>query len=93
MSRIATIVALIGALIGLGAGYLWWGLSQQRLRSELGDTRARLETLEKQQQAGPTARPDEVKGQEERIKALEAELERERQMRSRLETVISEGRK
>lgn len=93
MGRIATIVVLVGLLVGLGFGYLWWGVPLQRLKTELADTRTRVETLEKQQPAAPTARPDEVKELQDQIKSLEADLERERQMRSRLEGVVSQGRK
>lgn len=87
MGRSATIIGLVGARIGLGAGYLWWGLPLGDMRAELADTRARLEGLERRQQAGPTARPDDSRGRRERIEARERDLERERAMRSRLESV------
>jgi hypothetical protein len=92
MGRIAAIAGLVGALIGLGAGFLWWALPLQSLRTELADTRARVEKLE-QQQPAPTARPDEAKGLRQRIGELEADLARERAMRDRLQAIISQGRK
>lgn len=94
MGRIATIIGLVAALIGLTAGYLWWGVPLRGTQAELADTRTRLEDLERRQQAGPTARPDEsAKPLQQRIEALEKDLEQERAMRSRLESVVSAGKK
>ena len=94
MGRIGTIVGIIALVIGLGAGYVWWGRPLDRVRTELADTRGRVEALEKQATPpAPTARPDEVAGLQARIKELEAELEQGRQMRARLQDIISQGRK
>jgi|GEM_PF-2260163 len=95
MGRVAGIVGLVALLIGLGAGYLWWGQSVEQARRVADEARARAETAERELAGAKTAtaRPDEVAGLRSRIEALEAELERERQMRMRLEAVVSQGRK
>lgn len=95
MGRIAAIVGIVALVIGLGAGYLWWGRSVERARQTADEARARVETLEREAAAAktPTARPDEIADLRARVQALEAELEQERQIRHRLEAVVSQGRK
>ncbi len=95
MGRVAAIVGIVALLIGLSVGYLWWGRPLERARDAAVDARGRVEALEREAAAAKTstARPDEVAGLRERIAALEAELEQERQMRLRLEAVVSQGRK
>ncbi len=95
MQRGAVIVGIAVLIIGLGAGYLWWGVPTSRMRTELSDARGRVEALEKEL-AGrrmETARPDEMEALRARVRALEEELAQERLMRSRLEAIVSEGRK
>jgi hypothetical protein len=95
MGRIVTIVGLVALLIGLSAGYLWWGRSVDDARRDAGESRARAEALERAaaEAKTATARPDEMAGLRARVQALEADLERERQMRQRLELIISQGKK
>jgi hypothetical protein len=95
MGRIAAVVGLVSLVIGLGVGYVWWGRSVERARQAAEESRARVETLEREAAAAKTAtaRPDEVAALRSRLESLEAELERERQMRLRLEAVVSQGKK
>lgn len=92
MGRIAAIVGVVALVIGLAVGYLWWGRSLERARQSADEARARIEALERDAKT-PTARPDEIAGLRARLQALEAELEQERQMRMRLEAVVSQGKK
>jgi hypothetical protein len=92
MGRIAAIVGVVALIIGLGAGYVWWGRSLERARQSADEARARVEALERDAKTA-TARPDEVAGLRARLQALETELEQERQMRLRLEAVVSQGKK
>lgn len=95
MNRPGIIVGIVALIIGLLAGYLWWGTPLQRQQSELADTRARVEVLEAQAAERRTdpARPDVVKAQQAQIRELEQDLAVERQMRGRLELLISQGKK
>ncbi|MGH7391929.1 MAG: hypothetical protein ACREM3_21095 [Candidatus Rokuibacteriota bacterium] len=95
MGRIVAIIGAVALLVGLGAGYLWWGRPLDGAQRAADDAKARVEALERDAAAAKTAtaRPDEVTGLRARVEALEAELERERQMRLRLESVVSQGKK
>ena len=95
MGRIVAIIGVVAVLIGLGAGYVWWGQPLNSAQRAVNEARARVEALERDAAAAKTvtARPDEVAGLRARVEALEAELERERQMRLRLEAVVSQGKK
>ncbi len=95
MQRSALIVGIVALVVGLSAGYLWWGMPTDRTQTELQEARGRVEALE-QELAGrraDTARPDEMEALRARVRTLEEELAQERLMRSRLETIVSEGRK
>jgi len=73
----------VGALVvGVLAGFLWWGTSANRLRDE-------VRALQNQQADADAA----LKGLQTKLKKTEEELQGERERRARLELVISEGRK
>jgi hypothetical protein len=89
MNRLTVIVAVVTLVLGLLAGYLWWGLPGDRLRSEAGDARARADRLEEQlgQLRG------QLKTEKSRLEAAEADLRREKAMTSRLQLLVSQGKK
>jgi hypothetical protein len=78
MTRGIIIVGVAGLLVGVLVGFLWWGISAQRMQED-------LRALQGQQVAAENAR--------EKLKRTEDELAREREHRSRLEMIVSEGRK
>jgi hypothetical protein len=76
--RWAVLTSLVGLLIGLGLGFLWWGRPLERLTAELA-------TLQGERAAAEAAR--------DRVRSLETELNAERERRRNLERALSEGRK
>ena len=48
MSRVVALAAVIAALAGVVAGFLWWGLPTRRLETELRDARASADRLRDQ---------------------------------------------
>ena len=81
MARIIAI-AVGAALVGVLAGFLWWGTAANRLRD---DVRA---LQNRQADADATLKDVQAK-----LKKTEDELQVERERRARLELVISQGRK
>ena len=83
-------------LVGVLGGFLWWGAPTQRMQAELGEARKRAEALEKQldeAQAQTRGVQAELKTLEARLKTVEADLTVERDRRSKLEMILSRGRK
>jgi beta-lactam-binding protein with PASTA domain len=78
MTRGIVIVGVAGLLVGVLVGFLWWGMPDQRMQDD-------LRALQGQQAAAEVAR--------EELKRTEDELRRERERRSRLEVIVSEGQK
>ena len=78
MTRIIAI-AVGAAVVGVLAGFLWWGTAANRLRDE-------IRTLQNQQ-------GDEIKALQGKLKKTEDELESERERRARLEQALSQGKK
>jgi len=78
------VIAIAGGalLVGVLAGFLWWGTMANRLRDE-------VRALQNQRADADA----ELKGVQGKLKKTEEELQAERERRSRLEQVISEGRK
>lgn len=70
------------AIVGVLAGFLWWGTAANRLRDE-------VRALQNQQADADAA----LKGVQSKLKKTEEELQSERERRARLELVISQGRK
>jgi hypothetical protein len=94
------VLGVICVLVGVLIGYLLWGQRTQRLLSELGGARARLEQL----QIGLAEETQRAKDRgaqlEARLKQAESQLGQatedlrlERQRRVKLELLISQGRK
>ena len=70
------------AIVGVLAGFLWWGTAANRLRDE-------VRALQNQQTDADAA----LKGVQSKLKKTEEELQSERERRARLELVLSQGRK
>jgi hypothetical protein len=75
-------IAVGALLVGVLGGFLWWGTMANRLRDE-------VRALQNQRADADA----ELKGVQGKLKKTEEELQSERERRSRLEQVISEGRK
>ena len=75
-------IAVGAALVGVLAGFLWWGAAANRLRDDVRALQNR--------QADADATLKDVQG---KLKKTEDELQVERERRARLELVLSQGRK
>jgi predicted nucleic acid-binding Zn-ribbon protein len=96
MTRTIALIAVAGVLVGLAAGYLWWGAPTRRLQTDLGEARQRAEAIERQldearNRAGGLEA--ELKRLQGRLSEAEDDLRLERQRRSTLEGIVSKGRK
>ena len=81
MARMVAI-AVGAVLVGVLAGFLWWGTAANRLRDE-------VRALQNQQADADAL----FKGLQAKIKKVEEELQSERERRARLELVLSQGKK
>ncbi len=79
MNRSIAIATIVGLLVGVLAGFLWWGIGAQR---QLNDARGQI-----------LAAQAELKGAQDQLKAKEEELRMERDRRQKLQAVLSQGRK
>ncbi len=96
MNRTIAIAVIIGLLVGLLAGFLWWGMPAQRLQSDLRDAQRRVGELEGQsaESQAQTRRAEAgLKALETRLKSMKEDLRVERDRRSKLEMILSKGRK
>jgi septal ring factor EnvC (AmiA/AmiB activator) len=96
MNRLFAIAAVAGLLVGVLVGFLWWGMPTQRLQGELGEARKRVEALEKQvdeAQAQTRAAQADLKTVQGQLKTMEQNLALEKARRSKLEMILSQGRK
>ena len=82
MSRLLVIVAIVGIAVGGTAGYLWWGVPAGQQQGELRQARQRAE-----------AAGEELAKAREQLRTTQADLERERGMRARLEQAVTVGTK
>lgn len=89
MNRPVVIAVLVGVVVGVLGGFLWWGMPTTSMHSELGEVRERAATLQRDaDEAQARARQAE-----ESLRRAEQELTMEREQRARLETHLSRGRK
>lgn len=79
MNRFVTIVAVLVLVVGLLAGYLWWGV---RTQQQLNGVQGQL-----------LAAQSDLKAAQDKIKTLEGELGLERDRRQKLEEIVTKGRK
>lgn len=96
MQRPVVIAVIVGLVVGLLAGFLWWGTDTERLKSELAQAQKRTDELAgklgaTEAEAAKTRR--ELETVQARLKSLEEELGQEKSRRSRLETILSRGKK
>jgi uncharacterized protein HemX len=82
MNRLLVIVAIVGVAVGGTASYLWWGVPAGQNQGELQQARQRAE-----------AASEELSKAREQLRTTQADLERERAMRARLEQAVSVGTK
>ena len=78
MTRVIAI-AVGAVLVGVLAGFLWWGTTANRLRDEIGALKNQHAEAEAALQT--------------KLKKTEEELQSERERRVRLEAVLSQGKK
>jgi uncharacterized protein HemX len=83
--KTATMGVIAGLLLGGLVGFLWWGVPLREMREE-------VQALKGQQVAAEVAR-EERKAVESRLKRTEEELRSEKDRRSKLEDILSRGRK
>ncbi len=96
MNRMVAVAAVVGLLIGVLAGFLWWGMPTERLQSELRGAQKRMSELEGQlaeSQAQSRNVTAALKTLETRVKTAEEDLRGEQDRRSKLEMILSKGRK
>ena len=89
MNRPVAVGALVALLVGLLAGFLWWGMSEQRVQAELDDARSRAGRLEQQLQDVQT-KTQQLQAQ---LKTMQDDLDREKELNSRLNELVSRGKK
>jgi septal ring factor EnvC (AmiA/AmiB activator) len=87
---------LVAVIVGLLAGFLWWGIPTGRLETELQDARAGAARLS--QQLDDLQKRDrdlaaELKAQKTRLETTERDLRVEKDMNSRLHLLVSQGKK
>jgi len=89
MNRLAVVTAVVALLVGVLAGFLWWGIPTRRLATQLTDTQSRAERLEREL--------GELRGrlrtETSRLEAAEKDLSREKAMNQRLQLLVSQGKK
>ena len=96
MNRMIAVTAVVGLLIGVLAGFLWWGMPAERVQSELREAQKRVNELERplaESQAQSRKVETELKTLETRLKTTEEDMRAERDRRSKLEMILSKGRK
>lgn len=79
MNRSIAIATIVGLLVGVLAGFLWWGIGTQR---QLNDAQGQI-----------LAAQAELKTIQAQVKATQEELRMERDRRQKLEVIVSQGRK
>jgi hypothetical protein len=83
--KMATLGAIVGLLLGGLVGFLWWGVPLQHMREE-------VQAL-KSQQVGAEVAGEKLKAMESKLERTEEELRLEKDRRSKLEVILSHGRK
>jgi hypothetical protein len=80
--RLTIIASVVAILIGLGAGYVWWGERARQATDERQRTGRELDAMR-----------DRQAQQAEEVRKLKEELAAERDRRQKLEEVISQAKK
>jgi cell division protein FtsL len=84
-----TIVGIVAILIGLLIGWLFWGSQAKDLQGELAKLRAQAQAAA-QQEAATASKLGQLESQ---LKALTAELEKEKAAREALQARVAKGKK
>jgi uncharacterized protein HemX len=96
MRRAVIITAIVGLLAGGLGGYGWRSITAQRAASDLQAAQQRTAALERELdkvQAQMRSQESELQAATARLKELEQHLAAEEQRRSRLEGMLSRGKK
>jgi hypothetical protein len=96
MNRTIGIAAVVGLLLGVLGGFLFWGLPARRLQTDLRQALERPATLERdldEARRQATKSEGELRTAQQQLKELEGDLARERDRRGKLEAIVSQGRK
>lgn len=80
-----TIAAVTSLLVGVLFGFLWWGTAARRIEES-------HRALQAQQAETDTTR-EELRSTKAKLRQTEEELRAERERRSQLEVILSQGRK
>ena len=89
MNKSLIAVVLAAVMVGVLAGFLWWGVPTGRLKADLQELRASTDRLS--QQMDDLRRHDQEVAT--RLEATERDLRAEREMNSRLHLLVSQGKK
>lgn len=96
MNRLAIVVGVVALVIGLSAGYVWRGTSTPSLQTDLRNATTRADRLE--QQLGELRSSNQrleaqLKAEQSKLEALDRDLRGQKELNSRLQMVISQGKK
>jgi hypothetical protein len=89
MNRTTVGIGVIGLVIGLLIGYLWWGQAARRLAADVPRLEGQIAEF-KHQSEDLQVRLTTAEGQ---LKGLTDELRTERELRQRYEGLVGSGRK
>ena len=96
MSRLLVVIAIVAILVGALVGFLWWGLPSNRLQADLRGVQANADRMGQQLDELRAQRDRleaEVKTEKTQREAAEGDLRREQEKTSRLQGLISQGKK
>ena len=96
MNRLAIVLGVVALVIGLSAGYVWWGMRTASLQTDLRNATTRADRLE--QQLGELRSSNQrleaqLKTEESKLEALDRDLREQKELNSRLQMLISQGKK
>jgi len=89
MNRIAVGTGVVGLIIGLLVGYLWWGQAVKRLAADVPRLESQVAEFKRQSEDLQLR----LTTAETRLTGLTDELRSERALRQRYETLVGSGRK
>jgi hypothetical protein len=83
------VIGVIALLVGLGIGYLAWGSQAQGVQDEL----AKAKTMVQQATAKEGQAATKIQDAEAKVKQIAADLEKEKEMRAKLEALAAKQTK
>jgi predicted nucleic acid-binding Zn-ribbon protein len=96
MNRLAIVVGVLALVIGLAAGYVQWGRPTTSLQSDLRNATTRADHLEQQLgelRSGNQRLETQLRAEQSKLEAVERDLRGQKELNSRLQMVISHGKK